>query len=103
MLTWRFCCGLLCATRGPQKVIASSYLRLYNPNVVVNGDADKILALASIPVDPNSGNEETRIVIDTDGAIETATVKSAITHIMEGGEKAFDLRRRKYRFGTDAY
>jgi chromosome segregation protein len=75
----------------------------HNPNVVVNGDADKILALASIQVDPSSGNDETRIMIDTDGAIETATVKSAITHIMEGGEKAFDLRRRKYRFGSDAH
>lgn len=75
----------------------------HNPNVVVNGDADKILALASIQVDPSAANDETRIVIDTDGAIETATVKSAITHIMEGGEKAFDLRRRKYRFGTDAH
>jgi hypothetical protein len=75
----------------------------HNPNVVVNGDADKILALASIQVDPSAANDATRIVIDTDGAIETATVKSAITHIMEGGEKAFDLRRRKYRFGTDSH
>jgi chromosome segregation protein len=74
----------------------------HNPNVVVNGDADKILALASTVPDPRPNASNVRIVIDTDGAIETPDVKKAITHIMEGGAKAFDLRRRKYRFDKDA-
>lgn len=72
----------------------------HNPNMVVNGDADKIVALASTLLDPRPGTELARISIEADGAIETDAVKSAITHIMEGGEKAFDLRRRKYRFGS---
>jgi chromosome segregation protein len=72
----------------------------HNPNIVVNGDADKILALASTQIDPRPGTDDARVAIDTDGAIETPGVKAAITHIMEGGEKAFDLRRRKYRFGA---
>jgi hypothetical protein len=69
---------------------------------VVNGDADKIVALASTQIDPRPGHDDVRIMIETDGAIEIATVKTAITHIMEGGEEAFDLRRRKYRFGSQA-
>lgn len=72
----------------------------HNPNMVVNGDADKIVALASTPVDPRPGSEQPRISIEADGAIETDAVKFAITHVMEGGEKAFDLRRRKYRFDS---
>ncbi|WP_455271685.1 TrlF family AAA-like ATPase [Rhizobium herbae] len=72
----------------------------HNPNMVVNGDADKIIALASTPQDPRPNSAAPRISIHADGAIETVAVKSSITHIMEGGEAAFDLRRRKYRFGA---
>ncbi len=36
--------------------------------------------------------------VDVDGAIETPAVRDAITHVMEGGKEAFDLRSRKYNF-----
>ena len=72
----------------------------HNPNMVVNGDADKIVVLASTPIDPRPGSERPRVSIEADGAIETDVVKSSITQVMEGGETAFDLRRRKYRFGS---
>ncbi|WP_423416384.1 TrlF family AAA-like ATPase [Hyphomicrobium sp. B1] len=72
----------------------------HNPNVVVNGDADKIIALRSAEPQTAGGSVQPRIQIDTDGAIETPTVREAITTVMEGGEAAFDLRRRKYRFGV---
>lgn len=39
-----------------------------------------------------------RIQIDVAGAIETQLVRDAITHLMEGGRSAFDLRGRKYNF-----
>lgn len=72
----------------------------HNPNMVVNGDADKVVVLASTPIDPRPGSERPRVAIETDGAIETESVKTSITQVMEGGEPAFDLRRRKYRFGS---
>jgi chromosome segregation protein len=75
----------------------------HNPNIVVNGDADKTLALLSPEPDVQVGRDSARIQIDTDGAIETEAVKEIITRIMEGGKEAFDLRRRKYRFQATSY
>jgi chromosome segregation protein len=71
----------------------------HNPNFVVNGDADKIVVL-------NSGSGDSarpepvqpRVSVDVDGAIETLSVRSAITETMEGGQAAFELRSRKYSF-----
>jgi hypothetical protein len=69
----------------------------HNPNVVVNGDADKIIALRSTtPTDAEDVGSQ--IEIDVDGSIETPEVRRVITHIMEGGQDAFDLRSRKYNF-----
>lgn len=70
----------------------------HNPNMVVNGDADKVIALKA--GDPVIGNqpENPRVEILEDGAIETPAVCKVITDIMEGGKDAFDLRSRKYRF-----
>ena len=70
----------------------------HNPNIMVNGDADKVVALKA--GDPVVGNtpENPRVELFLDGAIETPPVREAITHIMEGGKDAFDLRSRKYRF-----
>jgi ABC-type cobalamin/Fe3+-siderophores transport system ATPase subunit len=72
----------------------------HNPNIVVNGDADKIIALQSgeAPVRPTDNPPRIRLL--DDGAIETASIREIITHIMEGGKEAFDLRSRKYRFDT---
>jgi chromosome segregation protein len=72
----------------------------HNPNIVVNGDADKIIALQSgeAPVRPTDNPPRIRLL--DDGAIETASIRETITHIMEGGKEAFDLRSRKYRFDT---
>lgn len=70
----------------------------HNPNIVVNGDADKIISLTTGEIDPRPGEDSVRISVDQDGAIETLEVKAVITKVMEGGAGAFDLRRRKYRF-----
>jgi chromosome segregation protein len=71
----------------------------HNPNIVVNGDADKIIALTSSDSFGRNANSG-RVQIDVDGAIETPEIRKAITQIMEGGKEAFDLRNRKYRFDT---
>jgi chromosome segregation protein len=71
----------------------------HNPNIVVNGDADKVIALKS---GDTAQGTDSRIQIDVDGAIETPAIRKVITHIMEGGKAAFDLRNRKYNFETIA-
>lgn len=73
----------------------------HNPNIVVNGDADKVITLEGGRVDTRREVESPRVALKTDGAIDSPSVKRAITDIMEGGEQAFDLRRRKYRFGAE--
>jgi AAA domain, putative AbiEii toxin, Type IV TA system/AAA domain len=70
----------------------------HNPNIVVNGDADKIIALKSGEAPASTTDDPPRIQLLDDGAIETASIRETITHIMEGGKEAFDLRSRKYRF-----
>ena len=72
----------------------------HNPNIVVNGDADKVIALKSSDPTGRPGDDSARIQLLDDGAIETTAVRGAITHIMEGGQAAFDLRSRKYRFDS---
>lgn len=70
----------------------------HNANIVVNGDADKIIALKSPEPTSNPNNNAPRVQLDCDGAIETQAISATITSIMEGGRDAFDLRSRKYRF-----
>ena len=72
----------------------------HNSNIVVNGDADKIIALRSSEPSSNPHVNSARVQIDCDGAIETPGIAPTITSIMEGGRDAFDLRSRKYRFDT---
>ncbi|MDA0344963.1 MAG: AAA family ATPase [Proteobacteria bacterium] len=76
------------------------FLATHNPNFVVNGDADKVVALIPGSEADTAGVQTTnaRIEIEVDGAIETPDVRKAITEVMEGGEKAFELRSRKYSF-----
>jgi ABC-type dipeptide/oligopeptide/nickel transport system ATPase subunit len=75
----------------------------HNSNIVVNGDADKIVVLKSgqpvLPPNPNAP----KIQIDEDGAIETPAIRTLITRVMEGGREAFDLRGRKYGFDSGSY
>ncbi|MCU0730472.1 MAG: AAA family ATPase [Hyphomonas sp.] len=67
----------------------------HNPNLVVNGDADKVVVMKEADEHPQS--TDIRFKLDVDGAIETPEVRQAITQIMEGGREAFDMRARKYK------
>jgi chromosome segregation protein len=91
--------GLVQTTKQRRQMIFATH----NPNFVVNGDADKVVALApgaaEAPEDSNVAVAGMpRVRIDVDGAIETPLVRDAITETMEGGQAAFELRSRKYLF-----
>lgn len=70
----------------------------HNANIVVNGDADKVIALTSGEIQVGMSSHAKTIGISNDGAIESEEVRAEVTRIMEGGREAFRLRSRKYRF-----
>ncbi|QWF22245.1 AAA family ATPase [Nocardioides sp. LMS-CY] len=65
----------------------------HNANLVVNGDADLVLVCAYV----NAGDQSAGHIKEQ-GAIDVAAVRDQITAVMEGGEKAFRLRKEKYGF-----
>ena len=76
-------------SKGRRQLIFSSH----NANLVVNGDADLVLVCAySAAGDQSAGR------IKVEGAIDVDEVRTEITTVMEGGEKAFLLRKEKYGF-----
>ncbi|MCU6453936.1 AAA family ATPase [Sphingomonas sp. A2-49] len=70
----------------------------HNSNLVVNGDADKVIVMSANRTEGRLKIGTATISIICDGAIETPAVRDAITHVMEGGLEAFNLRARKYKF-----
>ncbi|MGR9408064.1 TrlF family AAA-like ATPase [Rhizobium leguminosarum] len=86
---------LLQTTKRKRQLIFATH----NPNFVVNGDADKVIALTpNIEPDRPESSEAAQVEIEADGAIETPSVRTTITDTMEGGRDAFELRGRKYAF-----
>jgi chromosome segregation protein len=65
----------------------------HNANLVVNGDAELVICC-----DYKDSTSQTRGVIKEEGAIDKKSVRDEITSVMEGGEKAFKLRKDKYGF-----
>lgn len=62
----------------------------HNANIVVNGDAENVIAL-----DVRSG--QTRIV--TQGGLQEPSIRSEICRVMEGGKEAFDQRYKRINAG----
>jgi ABC-type lipoprotein export system ATPase subunit/histidinol phosphatase-like PHP family hydrolase len=58
----------------------------HNPNIVVNGDAELVLALKFI---------DGQVRIDTDGGLEEPEVRKSVCTIMEGGREAFEKRYKR--------
>lgn len=58
----------------------------HNPNIVVNGDAELVVALAA-----RSGHTQ----IEAQGSLQERTVRDTICNIMEGGREAFERRYRR--------
>lgn len=65
----------------------------HNPNLVVNGDAELVVCCSTRTAGDHSGGR-----IKREGAIDVPEVRDEITTIMEGGERAFRLRKEKYGF-----
>ncbi|MFV1975077.1 MAG: TrlF family AAA-like ATPase [Candidatus Scalindua sp.] len=63
----------------------------HNANIVVNGDSENVLAL-----EIKSG--QTHKVCG--GSLQESSVRDEICRVMEGGEKAFDLRYKRIREGA---
>ena len=76
------------AKRGRQIIFTS-----HNANLVVNGDAELVIVCDYRTAGDQSGGR-----ISLQGAIDMPEIRDAITHVMEGGEKAFRLRKDKYGF-----
>jgi type III restriction enzyme len=60
---------------------------------VVNGDAELVACC-----DYRAANDQSGGRIKFEGAIDVPNVRKEITTVMEGGEKAFRLRKEKYGF-----
>lgn len=71
--------------KGKRQVIFATH----NANIVVNGDADRVIALEA---DAQHGR------VYAEGAIEDPEVREAILKTLDGGQDAFRLRRAKYGF-----
>ena len=65
----------------------------HNANLVVNGDAELVVCC-----DYRESGNQTRGIIKAEGSIDFKVVREEITSVMEGGEKAFRLRKDKYGF-----
>ena len=65
----------------------------HNANLVVNGDSELVVCC-----DYKESSQQTQGEIKFEGAIDNPEIKNEITLIMEGGEKAFKLRKEKYGF-----
>ncbi|WP_114797090.1 TrlF family AAA-like ATPase [Gaiella occulta] len=76
------------AKRGRQLIFAS-----HNANLVVNGDAELVIACSYRTAGDQSAGK-----IKLEGAIDVPAMRKEITHVIEGGEKAFRLRKDKYGF-----
>lgn len=76
------------AKRGRQLIFTS-----HNANLVVNGDAELVVCCDYRAAGDQSGGQ-----IKLRGAIDIPEVRKEITVVMEGGERAFRLRKEKYGF-----
>jgi len=65
----------------------------HNANLVVNGDAELVICC-----DYRGSSDQSGGRIKVEGAIDLTEVRDEITAVMEGGEKAFRLRKEKYGF-----
>jgi type III restriction enzyme len=81
--------SLLWEAKKKRQIIFASH----NANLVVNGDAELV-----VHCDYASEGNHSMGEIKHQGAIDVKDIRDVITRVMEGGEKAFKLRRQKYGF-----
>jgi len=76
------------AKESRQIIVAS-----HDANIVVNGDAELV-----IHCDYAEEGDISKGTIKHLGSIDVCDIRKAITQVMEGGKKAFELRKEKYGF-----
>lgn len=62
----------------------------HNPNIVVNGDAEKVLEMAF---------KNGQCVIAERGSLQSQAVRDAVCRVMEGGTEAFEKRYKRIALG----
>ena len=65
----------------------------HNANLVVNGDAELIIHCDYVADDVRSKGRISHL-----GSIDVQDIRDSITKVMEGGKRAFELRKEKYGF-----
>jgi type III restriction enzyme len=80
---------LICKAKKNRQLLFTSH----NANIVVNGDAELIICC-----DYKVTGDQSKGEIKREGAIDITDIRTEITRVMEGGEKAFRLRKEKYGF-----
>lgn len=78
--------GILANLKEKRQIIVATH----NPNIVVLGDSEQVVVLDAI--DEKSGKVEHM------GSIDNQDIVKSVIDIMEGGEEAFKLRGRRYKF-----
>jgi hypothetical protein len=66
----------------------------HNANLVVNTDADQVFVATAAP----SATGGLPIITYASGSLENAAIRHRVCDILEGGERAFKERARRYRF-----
>lgn len=79
----------LWSSKKKRQIIISSH----NANLVVNGDSELVVCC-----DYNETSDQTKGHIKFEGSIDKKEIRDEITSVMEGGERAFKLRKEKYGF-----
>ena len=79
----------LWSSKQKRQIVISSH----NANLVVNGDSELVICC-----DYNETSEQTKGYVKYQSSIDSQDVKKEITSVMEGGERAFKLRKEKYGF-----
>ena len=67
----------------------------HNANIPVLGDAELIVGLSAAG---EAGDGSATMAPEHMGSIDAAPVRKLVEELLEGGEEAFERRRRKYGF-----
>lgn len=66
----------------------------HNANLVINTDADQVIVASATP----SATGGMPVITYESGSLESVAVRGAVCDILEGGERAFRDRAKRYRF-----
>lgn len=83
--------GLIVAQLRQRKQSRQIVVVTHNPNIVVNGDAELVVALTA-----KSGESR----MECNGSLQEKKVRDTVCAVMEGGREAFEKRSRRYNLET---